>query len=513
MCAKQKIYLMKRMNFLLVFMLVSSQIVLAGGLKTNINQSAAWARTLSREATLDIDGVHFNPAGLAHLSNGLHLSLSNQSIWQTRTISSNYTYLTGTPVDYEAELMAPLFPNLYVAYKMDKWTFSGGFGIVGGGGSADFPNGLPSFEVPVASLVPMISSALAPIDAGIVSGGGEDPGFSDITGYNVNSSFLGSSNYFGYQAGATYAINDMISVYLGARLITASNEYEGSLTGITINGNPAYGGTLPPADYMNNVAGVLLLIAGTPGLTPAEIALFQGAAAQVSGNADLIGPATADAELAASQKGTGITPILGVNIRVSDMLNIGARYEHNTKIELTNSTDVDNVGMFPDGAKVRADLPGRVAVGAQLSPIKKLSASVGFNYYFDKSAYYGVTEGGEAVNSESIIDQNGYTYSAALEYKILDILGVSVGYTSGNNGVNDAYQSNITYALKSQTFGGGIFVDLGEMIRLNAGFNVTTYDDYSQSFFYDLAPTVSIPYTDTYGKKTTMFAIGIDIHL
>ena len=33
---------MKRLNLLLVFMLVSSQILMAGGLKTNINQSAAW---------------------------------------------------------------------------------------------------------------------------------------------------------------------------------------------------------------------------------------------------------------------------------------------------------------------------------------------------------------------------------------------------------------------------------------------------------------------------------------
>lgn len=497
--AKQKHNLMKRVNFLLVALLVSSQILMAGGLKTNLNQSASWARTLSREATLDLDGVYFNPAGLAHLGNGLHLSISNQSIWQTRTVTSDYMYLSGAPVSYDAELMAPIFPNVYIAYQADKWTFSGGFGIVGGGGTADFPHGLPDFEVPMASLVPQLGASLAPIDAAIVGLGAPDPGFRNITGYNVNASFKGSSNYMGYQAGATYAINNMISVYLGGRLVTASNSYEGALAGVTIDAPAAYGGTMPPADYLG-------IVAMTPGLPPDVVA-------QLTGTATVIGAATADAAMDAKQTGMGFTPIIGVNVKVSDMLNIGARYEHHTKLELTNETTVDDVGMFPDGEKVRADLPGMFSLGAAVKPIEKLTVTAGFNYFLDKAAYYGNTnESGEQIDNELTIDDNGYTWTASLEYKILDILGVSVGYTSGNNGVNDAYQSNITYALKSQTFGGGIFVDLGEMIRVNAGFNMTTYDDYTQATGYALAPSVTVPYNDTYAKKTSLFAIGVDFH-
>ena len=62
--AKRKKILMKRMNLLVIGMLVSSQILLAGGLVTNTNGSAAWVRSISRNATLGIDGVYFNPAGL-----------------------------------------------------------------------------------------------------------------------------------------------------------------------------------------------------------------------------------------------------------------------------------------------------------------------------------------------------------------------------------------------------------------------------------------------------------------
>jgi hypothetical protein len=155
------------------------------------------------------------------------------------------------------------------------------------------------------------------------------------------------------------------------------------------------------------------------------------------------------------------------------------------------------------------------SVGAQLKPLDKLTASVGFNYFMDKPAFYGeVDEGGEQINNELTIDQNGYTFNASLEYKLLGILGVSAGYSTGNNGVNDNYQSDITYSLKSQTVGGGVFVDVGEMVTINAGVAYVMYDDYSKSDTYQ--PTgfpQAIPFTNTYGKNTMIVAVGVDISL
>ena len=188
---------------------------------------------------------------------------------------------------------------------------------------------------------------------------------------------------------------------------------------------------------------------------------------------------------------------------------MAAKYEHHTKIELTNETEVDDVNMFPDGEKVRADMPGFFTLGAEFSPLKNLTATASFNYYLDKSAYYGYTDdttGVVQIDNETTIDENGFTWAFSLEYKILPILGVSAGYTSGNNGVNDNYQSGLTYGLKSASWGAGVFVELGEMITLNAGYSATSYDDYSKS----QSSSISVPYTDTYAKSTKMFAIGID---
>ena len=493
--AKQKKILMKKLNLLILSVLVSSQVLFAGGLVTNINQSAAWARTLTRHATYGVDAVYFNPAGLTKLNNGFHFSLSNQTIIQTRTITSDYMYLNGTPKTYEADLMAPIFPSAYAAYNMGKWAFSAGFNIIGGGGSADFQEGLSTFEVPVSSLVPLLYGSLAPLDEAIYEGTGWDPGYRNVTAYDMSSSFNGSSVYYGIQAGASYAINDMISVSLGARYVIANNSYEGSLTGVVVDA--PYGGIQTPGDYLRRVA-------SNPALPPEVVTDLETTA----GGLDAM---TADAELKATQSGSGIAPIIGVNLHFSDMLNVAVKYEMHTKIELTNDTEVDDVGMFPDGEKVRADLPGMFALGVRVNPIKKLSATLGFNYYLDKSAYYGDTnESGEQIDSETSIDENGYTYAFSLEYRLLDFLGLSAGYTGGNNGVNDNYQSGITYALKSRTYGGGFFVEVGEMLTFNAGINWTKYDDYSQSLSYALSPTAIVPYTDTYAKETMIFAFGVD---
>ena len=485
---------MKRLHLSLIMILLSTLTIHAGGLVTNTNQSAAWARTLTRNAAYGIDAVYYNPAGLSQLKNGIHFSLSNQSIFQTRKITSDFQYLNSAPESvYEAELVAPVFPGIYAAYKMDKWAFSAGFNVIGGGGTANFETGLPSFEIPVSSLVPMLYGSLEPLDEAIFEGTGWDPGYRNVTGYDMNAAFNGSSTYMGIQVGATYAINDMISIAIGGRYVMVNNSYEGSLSDVTIDA--PYGGTQPPGDYLRRVA--------TNPALPADV--VAGLEATALG----LDAMTADAELDAVQTGSGFAPIVGVNLHFSDMLNVAVKYEHQTKLELTNDTEVDDVNMFPDGVKTRSDLPGMFSAGVQVKPLKKLTAMVGLNYYLDKAAYYGNTnEGGEQINSESTIDENSYSISASLEYKLLGMLGVSAGFSYGNNGVNQDYQSDLSYGLKSNTVGGGVFVNVGEMLTINAGVVYVMYEDYDNAQTYDMLGT---SFTDTYGKDTFIVAIGVDI--
>ncbi|MBQ7191655.1 MAG: hypothetical protein IJS00_02140 [Paludibacteraceae bacterium] len=55
---------------------MSTLSMMAGGLVTNTNMSAAYLRNPAREGAIDIDGVYFNPAGTAFLTNGVHIGVS-----------------------------------------------------------------------------------------------------------------------------------------------------------------------------------------------------------------------------------------------------------------------------------------------------------------------------------------------------------------------------------------------------------------------------------------------------
>ncbi|HDP68948.1 MAG TPA: aromatic hydrocarbon degradation protein, partial [Candidatus Marinimicrobia bacterium] len=154
---------MKSFMFVSLILVLSAGILMAGGIVTNTNQSAAYMRTLNRNASTDVDAVYYNPAGLTKLEDGLHLSLSNQSIWQTKTVTNSYQYLNSD--EYVGNVFAPIFPNIYFAYKTGNLAVSGGFQPIGGGGSADYEEGLPSFEMSVADLVPALANQGQPISA------------------------------------------------------------------------------------------------------------------------------------------------------------------------------------------------------------------------------------------------------------------------------------------------------------------------------------------------------------
>lgn len=110
-----------RKNFLIGFvMLIVSIPTFAGDYLTNTNQNAAFLRMIARGASIDIDGVYSNPAGLAFLpQNGLQVALTIQSAYQTRDIAATsplWTMDGQTSVrNYEGKASAPL-SLLYMLY-------------------------------------------------------------------------------------------------------------------------------------------------------------------------------------------------------------------------------------------------------------------------------------------------------------------------------------------------------------------------------------------------------------
>lgn len=508
--------------------------VLAGGLVTNNNQSAMFTRLQNRNASTSIDAVFYNPAGLTKLGNGFFASINNQTIFQTKTVGDNYTFLSGEkPREYVGNVKAPLYPGVYVAYNTGKLSFSAGFNPVGGGGGAKYDNGLPSFEAQVAELVPLLVSKGIP-----------------TTQYASDIYFEGSSIYFGFQGNVAYKVNDNLSVALGGRLVSAKNAYKGYLRNVTINPTyPAFGAqyngsmvsapefftagatTLAPLSNAANamVSGLSSVPTGTPltalpAQTQAQIAGILGLAGLNPANITTVGTAvtaltgvgTKSAELSAyaaktqglevdaEQTGKGFTPILSVNYSPVENLNIAVKYEFKTNLNLTTKVNggKNGGGIYIQDSVSIADLPAILFIGAEYKAFDKLTLSGTFNYYWDKNVDY---DGQDDVTLNKI-DKNFLEFGLGAEYALTEKFRVSAGWLATSTGVNENYQSDITYSANTNSFGFGFGYRINTMIDLNIGGQYTDYATATRTF------TRLTPINETLDKKTWIIGAGLDFY-
>ena len=531
--------------------LVVTGALFAGGLVTNTNQSAQYIRLLSRNASMDIDAVYYNPAGLTKLAPGFHFGINNQTVGQGRSVMNSYPYLHGAPDrEYIGTVSAPFFPSIYAAYNTGKLAFSAAFNPVGGGGGATYDEGLAMIEMPISDLVPVLQSR-----------GAQD--------YRLETNFVGSSIFYGFQGNISYKINDIISIAAGARYVMARNTYEGKLENIELN----MGGTwLPASTVFSTIATQLTSIVAIPtsiapiiaggggsltlaqaegagyitapqragieaglaaiGVPPANIPAMT--ISQVSGAVTTATPtlngqiaqATATSALMQNQSadvlqtGSGITPIIGVNLTFADIVNVGIKYEFATKLRVINETTSDfttgfnpetgaPVTMFPDGAETINDMPAMLAIGAEVRPTDRFMLTGSVNYYFDKKIDYD----GSADKDINMIDKNFMEYAFGVEYGFTKKLRASLAYAGTMTGVNLNYQDELSYSLNTNTFGGGLGFRISPMIDLNIGGIYTIYQEAEKTSSRAMTgTTIMVPFTETFNKDTWVVAIGVDLH-
>ncbi len=443
-------------------------------LVTNNNQSAIFLRLPSRAASLELDSVYYNPAGLAVLKDGWHFSLNNQSIWQTKTVKNEFPFLNdGT---YDGKVKAPVFPGIYAAYKTGKLALSFGFNPVAGGGSAEFERGLPSFEWQFAALPAMITGMGIPTNQ-----------------YSADIYFKGTSVYFGFQFNVSYAVSETFSAALGARYVSAKNTYLGHIRSVSINPNmPALGmmGTMIPAKtFFGTMAGYYQMIGN-----PVGAATMNAYAAQMG-----------DREVDAEQTASGFTPILSLDFHPMNNLNIALKYEFETKLEFTNNPTKDDVGMFPTSVKPRLDIPAFLSVGVNYGITPELRATASFDYFFDKTA--------KRDGLENFINANTWDLAVGLEYDVTDFLLVSAGYLTTKIDVMDGYQEDLGFDLSADTIAGGLRLKLSPKFDIDLGVMNVTYKDYSKMIPYVSGSTNLGSYKETYSQKTFAAAVGLNIHL
>lgn len=460
----------------------------AGGLLTNTNQNATFLRNPARDAAIAIDGVYSNPAGTAFLEEGFHLSLSWQAATQKRQITSNFPYYKlGGDADgnkvFEGKTTAPVIPSFQAAYVInDKWSVSAQFSIGGGGGKCEFAQGLPMFEKMVGYT---LGSQL-----------GEN------LPYTLNQSLTGEQYFYGLQLGGTYKIMDKVSVFAGARGVLANCSYTGTINNITIDGKNS-------ADYSSlsqQAAGAAQQYATAAAQAQAAGMIEQAqqyatAAEQYKNAATAAGTAAvmmSDYQLDCSQNGFGITPIIGVDVNLGK-LNLAAKYEFRTKIELenesNNSANVDALmPTYANGGKVRSDIPAILAVGAQYSILPSVRVAAGFHYYWDKDA------------KGTAIKEGNNTWEALLgvEWDINDKWLVSTGAQRTQYGFKDADMSDLNFNINSTALCIGGAYKFNERMKLNFGYMHSFYGEHN-------VEGAVAGMNDLYTRKNDVVGVSFDI--
>ena len=468
----------------------------AGGLLTNTNQNAIFLRNPARDAAIGIDGVYSNPAGIAFLPQGLHLSLSWQAAWQKRQITSTapfYGFNANNPSNthfFEGTATAPVIPSVQAAYVInDKWSVSAQFAVGGGGGKCEFDNGLPMFEQLVGGKL-----------NGTIGQGTFAP-------YSFEQSLTGEQYFYGIQLGATYKINKNISVFAGARGVIANSSYVGNISNITIGGNTTatYAGlSSQAANAAQQLAAAAEQYAAAG--DAATAAAYAQQAADYQAKAVAAGTAavlTQDYVLNCQQKGFGIQPILGLDVNFGRW-NLAAKYEFRAKIDLENeSVNSDNlaalaqqapvVSAFANGAKVRSDIPALLTLGAQYSFTKNVRAMGGFHYYFDKDAKGSATQ----------VDKNTWEVTLGAEWDVNEWLTVSAGAQRTQYGFGDDMQDT-NFNINSTALCLGASFKVNEHVNINAG--------YMHSFYEDDELNRGNGITDIYTRKNDVVGVSVDLH-
>ncbi|WP_025892105.1 OmpP1/FadL family transporter [Phocaeicola barnesiae] len=427
----------------------------AGDYLTNTNQNAAFLRMIARGASIDVDGVYSNPAGLAFLpEDGFHLSLTGQSAYQTREIlaTSPLWTLDGNTTEryYKGTASAPIIPSFHGAYKKDKWVISASFAITGGGGKASFDNGLPMFDALAiggiytnAQLTGLVGKPVTP----------------DM--YEINSAMDGKQYIYGVQLGVSYRFNNWLSAFIGGRMNYVKSGYEGYLK----------------AQMKEEFGGMALT----------------------------------NLELDCDQSGWGLTPIIGLDAKLGRW-NLAAKYEFQTNLNIENKTNKLEVPVgtpeavikpYADGEQTPSDIPAFLSVAAGYEILPTLRASVEYHFFDDKRA-------GMLNDRQKTLKHGTHEYLAGIEWDVIKYLTISGGFQKTNYGLSDDFQTDTSFYCSSYSLGFGARARLNDALSLDIAYFWTTYDDYTKtSANYN---GTGMPGTDVYSRTNKVFGLSLNYH-
>ena len=529
-----KIIKMKKLKLVsLAIAMASATPSFAGGLLTNTNQHVAFNRMMSREASIGIDGVYYNPAGVVFMGEGKHLAINWQLAYQTRSIENDYALFTNnvnnptTPRGFKGKAFAPVIPSFQYAYNKGRWSLQAGFALTGGGGKCTFDNGLGSFEKIVAETAIAACQLAGAVDQvasqyGVPAVFSSDKYFGKEGKYSYNSYMHGRQYYYGLSIGAAYKINEHLSAYAGVRGVYASTNYYGYVEDIKVGNMPLYMVLDPTKEKAANI------------------------------------------ELSCDQSGLGFTPMLGIDFKTGRW-NFAAKYEFKTRIRLKNKsvnqtpsignlpdnlrnayiaggvpeqaanailsnpviqgamgqlkTQFDSklegaIGEYEDGKKIAGDIPAYLALGVGYSPVNTVRVNVGFHWFDDKHAT-------SYNNRQEKLKRGTLEYNAGVEVDVNKKITLSTGWQNTNYGLPDEnldtptskrYMDDKSFVVSSNSAAIGGVYHINKKMDLNVAYFHTFYQHKKTSENVQLTAQKNFSYNSDYTRNNNVFAVGLDIN-
>lgn len=484
---------MKKLLLIGAATLIVSNSTFAGDYLTNTNQHAAFLRMVARGASIDIDGVYSNPAGLAFLpKDGVYLSLTNQSAYQTRNINSTSSLWTmdgkETTREYKGKASAPIIPSFHAAYKKGDWTISGGFAVVGGGGKASFDQGLPMFDAAAIGLVTQSTTSLR-----------QNFGYAMTPDkYKILTAMEGRQFIYGLQLGLSYKINEHLSVFAGARMNYFSGGYNGFLKLDLNESTTTELGTTIITKYMQaGQSKEQATLKAQELMQPMQQQLEQ-----------------TKIELDCDQTGWGLAPIIGIDAKFGK-LNLAAKYEFKANMNIENDTHIleypeaakQYMAPFENGVNTPSDIPSMLAVAAGYEILPTLRASVEYHFFDDKKA-------GMANGKQKTLKRGTHEYLTGMEWDATKQLTLSGGFQKTSYGLSNDFQGDTSFYCSSYSLGFGARVNFSQHLSLDVAYFWTTYKDYEKAGVRTSTLTaMQLPTTndkDVYSRTNKVFGVSLN---
>jgi long-chain fatty acid transport protein len=156
---------------------------------------------------------------------------------------------------------------------------------------------------------------------------------------------------------------------------------------------------------------------------------------------------------------------------------------------------------YEDGARTRYDMPALLSVAAGYEFTPKLRATLEYHFFDDKNAKM-------ANNRQEELKHGTHEFLAGVEYDINEKFTVSCGAQRTDYGLSDGYEQNTSFACDSWSIGLGGAWNITEKIRLNAGYFISIYSDYTK----EQTNYLGTPYAgkDVYSRTNNVIGIGVD---